>query len=286
MSEDQQHSLTLIAFVGSVFSPYYRWARRRGSANPENHCAINVALYGQGGRWAMTERGQRHCHRDSSSFVVGPSRLDWDGQCLHIRLDEVAVPWLRRLSGHIRLWPQTLFNYSVPLDASGRHRWGPLAPKAHIEVDLDQPDLKWQGQAYLDSNEGDEPLENEFHLWDWSRTQMPDGSTEVTYDLHGPDRPDRLLRLRFDADGRVTDLPDVPVRDLPPTAWRVPRRARSTDRHLPSRQLEDTPFYQRSLLARPQLGRGIHTFHETLSIPRFVSPVVQAMLPWRMPRRS
>ena len=38
-------ALTLIAFVGSVFSPYYAWARRRGQADAENHCALNLALY-------------------------------------------------------------------------------------------------------------------------------------------------------------------------------------------------------------------------------------------------
>jgi carotenoid 1,2-hydratase len=287
MSDDLQHSLTLIAFVGSVFSPYYRWARRgERLADPQNHCAINVALYGRGGRWAMTERGRRHNHRDSSSFVVGPSRLDWDGQCLHMRLNEISVPWLRPLKGHIRLWPEQLLNYSVPLDAAGRHRWGPLAPMARIEVDLSQPNLKWQGHAYLDSNEGDEPLEDAFNLWDWSRTHHPDGSTEVTYDLHGPDREDRLLRLRFDPQGRVDALDPVPAQALPRTAWRIPRRARFTDRPELAHQLEDTPFYQRCVLSRPALGAHAHTFHESLSMPRFVSPVVQAMLPWRMPRRS
>ena len=285
MSDDMQHSLTLIAFVGSVFSPYYRWARRSGAAEPENHCAINVALYGRGRRWAMTERARRHNQRDSSSFVVGPSRLDWDGQCLHMRLDEVCVPFLKPLRGHIKLWPQHTIHYSVPLDDAGRHRWGPLAPIGRIEVDLQEPQLKWQGQAYLDSNEGDEPLENAFHFWDWSRTHLKDGSTEVTYDLHGPGREDRLLRLRFDAQGEVHPLEPVPHQALPATAWRIGRRARCTDRAVVAQQLEDTPFYQRCVLARPDLGERVHTFHESLSMPRFVSPVVQAMLPWRMPRR-
>ena len=285
MSDDMQHSLTLIAFVGSVFSPYYRWARRRGDATPENHCAINVALYGRAGRWAMTERAHRHNHRDASSYVVGLSRLDWDGQCLHIRLDEVCVPWLKPLRGHIRLWPQSLSRFSVPLDEQGKHRWGPLSPVGRIEVDLQDPKLNWTGQAYLDSNEGDEPLEDAFHLWDWSRTHHADGSTEVTYDLHGPDRPDRLLRLRFDPQGQVEHLPTVPHRALPKTAWRIPRRMRSVDQPRVAQQLEDTPFYQRCLLSRPELGPRVHTFHESLSMPRFVSPVVQAMLPWRMPRR-
>ena len=33
MSDDGQHGITLIAFVGSVFSPYYAWARGRGQAH-------------------------------------------------------------------------------------------------------------------------------------------------------------------------------------------------------------------------------------------------------------
>ena len=45
MSDDGQHGITLIAFVGSVFSPYYAWARGRGRANPDDHCALNVAIY-------------------------------------------------------------------------------------------------------------------------------------------------------------------------------------------------------------------------------------------------
>jgi hypothetical protein len=47
LSDDGQYGLTVIAFIGSVFSPYYAWARRRGHglADPLNHCALNVALY-------------------------------------------------------------------------------------------------------------------------------------------------------------------------------------------------------------------------------------------------
>ena len=116
-------------------------------------------------------------------------------------------------------------------------------------------------------------------------THLKDGSTEVTYDLHGPGREDRLLRLRFDAQGEVHPLEPVPHQALPATAWRIGRRARCADRAVVAQQLEDTPFYQRCVLARPDLGERVHTFHESLSMPRFVSPVVQAMLPWRMPRR-
>jgi len=289
MSDDGEHGFTLIAFVGSVFSPYYRWARGRGEGDPENHCALNVALYGRHKRWAMTERGRRHCARDISQFVIGPSRLDWDGQCLHIHIDEISVPWLNPLRGHIRVWPQKLTNFSVALDDAGRHRWGPLAPHARVEVEMKVPGIRWHGQAYVDSNEGDEPLEAAFHHWDWSRTALPDGSTEVNYDLQWPQdsgHADRLLRLRFLPNGEVEHLPPAPVRALRRTGWRIDRRMRSEGDVAVQDQLEDTPFYQRSLLRHQWQGHTVHAFHESLSVPRFVSPWVQALLPWRMPRRA
>jgi carotenoid 1,2-hydratase len=49
--------------------------------------------------------------------------------------------------------------------------------------------------------------------------------------------------------------------------------------------LEDTPFYARSLLKTRLLGEDLTAVHETLDIPRLVSWPVQWMLPWKMPRR-
>ncbi|HTW27289.1 MAG TPA: carotenoid 1,2-hydratase, partial [Acetobacteraceae bacterium] len=56
ISDDRCHGLTVIAFIGSVFSPYYAWARRRGAADPHAYCAVNVLLHGPARRWTMTER--------------------------------------------------------------------------------------------------------------------------------------------------------------------------------------------------------------------------------------
>jgi carotenoid 1,2-hydratase len=290
MSDDGRDGLTLIAFVGSVFSPYYAWARRRGQADPEHHCALNVALYSPGAaRWCMTERGRRHCARSAREFVIGPSRLHWDGQCLQIEIDERGAPLPRRVRGRIRLWPSALQTFSTPIDSHGRHRWGPIAPGARIEVDLPEPGLRWQGHAYLDSNEGDEPVDNAFERWDWSRALAPDGSTLVHYDLQWPADPqqtERQLSLRFDAQGGVEPLPTPPAQRLPRTAWAIERRMRSAQPVRVLRQLEDTPFYQRALLELPLGQHSLMAFHETLSVPRLVQPVVQAMLPFRMPRRA
>jgi len=272
--------------VGSVFSPYYAWARRSGAADPMNHCALNVALYSPGaGRWCMTERGSSHCQRDASHFVIGPSQLHWDGHALTIDIDEVGMPLPRRVRGRVKLYPERLFNFSTALEDSGRHRWGPIAPQARVQVDLDLPRQQWQGHAYLDSNEGDEPIERGFLHWDWSRGQLADGSTAVIYDIEPDDPSAHVLALRFMPDGRVLDFQAPMQKKLPRTAWGIGRRMRSDGPVQVLQQLEDTPFYQRSVLKSRLLGEELISFHETLNVPRLVHPVVQAMLPWRMPRR-
>jgi carotenoid 1,2-hydratase len=50
------------------------------------------------------------------------------------------------------------------------------------------------------------------------------------------------------------------------------------------RTLTDAPFYARSVLDAQWLGERVTVMHESLSLARFASPWVQAMLPFRMPR--
>lgn len=270
-----------------MFSPYYAWAQAKSPANPDNYCCLNVALYHRGAnRWAMTERGQRYCERSAEHFQIGPSALHWDGQALHIDINEMTVPLPRRVRGRVTVHPHALFDFSTPLDPSGLHRWGPLAPSARVEVSLQHPEQSWQGHAYLDSNEGDEPIDRPFHEWDWSRSLMKDGSVAVMYDLQYKQGPDHLLALKFKPDGTIEHF-EAPQRvAMSSTAWRIARRMRSDHSVRVTQQLEDTPFYQRAILQSELLGEQVTSFHETLNVPRLVSPVVRAMLPWRMPRRA
>jgi carotenoid 1,2-hydratase len=246
-------------------------------------------LYGAAGRrWTMTERGKRHVQRSSAEFVVGPSRLHWDGSSLLISLDEVGVPIPRRVRGTVRVWPQALSNFVTTLDAAGRHRWGPIAPCARVEVDLQAPQVRWAGHAYLDSNEGDEPIERPFKTWDWSRSLLADGSTAVIYDVRPRHGPDRVIAQRFAADGSDTAFEPPPRQLLPRTGWRVARQMR-TDPGIPvqvEQTLEDTPFYTRSLLRSGLFGQNVTSVHESLDVPRLESLPVRFMLPWRMPRRG
>lgn len=289
LSDDGRFGLTLIAFVGSVFSPYYAWARRRGRADAQNFCAINVALYGPGARrWAMTERGTRQVQRRAAEFAVGPSAMRWDGGALHFDLHEVGMPLPRRVDGRVTVHPRGLSRFVAPLDEAGAHRWGPIAPCARVEVEMQNPALRWAGEGYLDSNEGDEPIDRPFRLWDWSRAALPDGSTAVIYDVRNKRGPDRVITQHFKPDGRSEAFDAPPRRALPRTAWRIERAMRSETDTAPRivQTLEDTPFYQRSVVESGLFGRRVLSMHETLDLPRLVSPAVQAMLPFRMPRRG
>jgi carotenoid 1,2-hydratase len=271
-----------------VFSPYYRWAlARRPRTAADDHNALNVALYGEAGkRWTMTERGRRHVRRDRNAFTLGPSAMHWDGRTLTIEIDEVAVPIPRRVRGRVRLYPEGLCCWHTGLDDGGAHRWGPIAPCARVDVEFEHPSSRWQGRAYLDSNEGDEPIESCFVDWDWSRTMLRDGSTAVIYDLRQRQGPDRVIAERFRADGSHEPFEAPPRQQLPRTRWRITRTMRSDVEH-PARvqqTLEDTPFYVRSVLGSGLLGERVTSVHETLHVPRFAAATTQFMLPWRMPR--
>lgn len=264
-----------------MFSPYYAWARRRGAAAPEQHVAVNLALYGPGGRWAMTERGAGALQRDATQLQIGPSRLAWLGDRLQVDIDERCAPLPRRLRGRLLLHPQALTGATLALDAAGRHHWSPLAPAARIEVELQDPPLRWQGRAYLDHNTGSEALEAGFEDWTWSRAAQRDGTTLIDYSTRRSDGSRMALALRVARDGGITPVQAPARQPLPRSAWGLARDAALAPTAL--RSLEDGPFYARALLTLPDGG---HAMHETLSLQRFRQPWVQLLLPFRMPRRG
>ena len=274
----------MIAFVGSVFSPYYHWAGRR---NPEEHCAVNVAVYGAGSnRWAMTERGRPMVDRHRDSLRIGPSRLDWNPDGLTIRVDERATPHFSPVRGTIRVWPDALNHRTFDLDTQGRHRWRPIAPSARVEVALDRPDATWSGNAYFDTNRGAEPLESAFVRWDWSRARLRE-STVVLYDARRRTGDPLAMALRFDRHGAVEELTPPPRVSLPAGLWRVRRgtQADTTEGVTIRRSLEDSPFYTREILDTRLFGERVEAVHESLDLDRFAHPIVKLMLPFRMPRR-
>lgn len=236
----------------------------------------------------MTERSARHLHRDQSNYSLGPTQLQWDRDHLRIDIEECCAPFPRRISGTVRVFPHALCSFVTPLDDEARHRWGPIAPCARVEVELKQPELAWKGEAYLDSNDGDEPVTRVFQAWDWSRARHSDDSVSVLYDVRQTNASERIIARRFYRDGSSSafEPPERP-QQLPRTFWRVNRSIRSDSAHSASitKTLEDGPFYARSLVKAKICGEDVMAVHETLEAQRLNSLAVRLMLPWRMPRR-
>ena len=188
------------------------------------------------------------------------------------------------MRGSVRVWPRFLGRDAHVLDAEGGHVWHPVAPRARVEVACTHPAIGWSGDGYLDHNRGGASLESGFRDWIWSRAPHGDGAV-VLYDgvRRTGERFD--LGLRFASDGTAEPFAPPPVRVIPSTRWRMARDVRSEGPARLVRTLEDAPFYARSAIGQRLLGEDVVGVHETLSLDRFRHPLVQAMLPFRMPRR-
>ena len=284
LSDDGTHGITVIAFLGSVFSPYYAFARRKGPADPLDHCSINVSIYRKGGnRWAMTERPHGAVERRTNSLSIGPSHLHWDGDCLTITIDEITVPIPRRIRGTVRVRPDAITQQGFVLNSQGDHNWWPIAPSAHVEVALQRPDLQWQGRGYFDTNQGSAPVEAGFSDWQWACGPTRNGAV-ILYEALRRDGGVTNLALEIDQQGRVQNFEPPPVRKLKRTGWRVGRSIRSDRDASVVRTLQDSPFYARSVVSASLRDEPLVMMHESLSLDRFKMPIVQAMLPFRMPR--
>lgn len=287
VSDDGRFGFSIIAMIGSVFSPYYAWSGRH---EPHNHVALNVGLYGKGVRsWSLTERGKGALQQSTDELIIGPSQVIRRGDCLEIAIEEWNVPIPRRLRGTIRLKIPAVTKSAFKLDHAGRHYWQPVAPMALAEVEFDKPDMSWQGHAYLDSNWGSEPLEAGFQFWNWSRSATRQGAG-IYYDAVLKNGAPSRLALHFDRSGQVQtcEMPDS-VELNPGPIWRMQRTtpAFANDPKPKTLQmLEDTPFYTRSQIASHFHNEPVTAVHESLDLRRFSKNWVRFLLPFRMPRRS
>lgn len=287
LSDDGRYGLTIIAFIGSVFSPYYK---RQGREDPLDHCSINVAVYNPNRHlWAMTERGRKAVSRSCEHFRVGKSQLSWDGTALNIDIDERTALIPTAVRGRIRVEPYYLNDRDFSIDREGRHRWRPIAPRCHVEAHFDKPSVSWTGHGYLDTNTGTEGLEDGFAFWDWTRLDCPNGDRRVFYNTIDPAGAEKTLALQFKPDGRVLETSLPPISPIPRTLiWRMKRQSHADQGYSACvvKTLEDTPFYSRSVVETVIGGQYCRGVNESLSGPRFGSAIVQRMLPYRMPRKT
>ena len=311
ISEDQSYSLSMIIFVGHVFSPYYYKARQRElndlKLRPESFCAFNISLHalnksavnqlGSPSLWVLNEYSAEALalspeliKRDQHCFKINQSMWHQSDDEITISINEVTKAFFQRMSnkiiGQVQLKLPRRFHHEINLDHTGKHKWMAVAPSADVVVSLEQPNLSFRGQAYHDSNWGDEPLENAFKSWTWSRAELNEG-TCVLYDIneHGKDVNPRALF--FSHQGTVEELDKKFVSSsLPKGLWGVhrPNRADHSDLAHLHKTLVDSPLYTRDLVHTELLGEKTLAMYESLNLHRFEQSWVRFLLPFRIRR--
>ena len=317
LSDDGSRALSVIFFVGSVFSPDYAARLRRGEpARAEEHVAVNVALYDRGKQiaWVMSEYGPDALHAgndDDDDDDDGPRIADSTVERLangglRLTLRERTAPFLvalagvgARLEGTIELEP-----HAPPLDAielaggAERHTWQARMPRARARVRFTRPDWSFDGVGYHDVNHGDGRLERAFSSWSWARFHDA-ARTTILYALHERDRPARALVVdaRVDRPAIVRPallLPEGERRrapwGLPLPRWFALESEGATLRCSAGRLYEASPFYARYAAAlavrggaEPRETRGVG---EYLDLDRFDSRGIQFLLRFKTRRSS
>jgi carotenoid 1,2-hydratase len=283
ISDDGERAISVIAFIGSVFSPWYRWSGRR---DPWDHVCINVATYGPGARFTMTDRGRPAVRVSSDTFQVGPSSCHWDGAQMVIDIDEVAsLPLVGRVRGRVVLRPQALTEVELALTPDGSHHWRPFAPVARISVDLGARG-QWEGHGYFDHNRGTRALEDDFRFWTWGRFPHKGGAS-LFYDAVRRDGSVLGAALHVDAEGGATPFEAPPLTRFARSRWAVRRETRADPGAEPRQVMPmlDAPFYCRSVVETRLEGEVVQGVHEALDLDRFRKPWLMPMLAMRVPRR-
>ncbi|WP_424180429.1 carotenoid 1,2-hydratase [Yoonia sp. TsM2_T14_4] len=285
MSACGTKAVSVIGFIGSVFSPWYAWS---GRGDPANHCCINVATYGPGGRFTMTDRGRQALRTSTDTLQVGPSSMHWNGKALVIDINEISgPPVISRVQGQITITPRAVTSVELPLTPDGAHVWRPFAPSSDITVDLAAKGWQWSGHGYFDANFGTRPLEDDFKFWTWGRYPTKAGATCI-YDATRRDGSMLETAIAFEHDGTARQVSAPPRVPFKSSGWRIRRETRADPGIAPRQVLGmlDAPFYSRSAVQTVLDGETVTGVHEALDLDRYASPLIKPMLAFRVPRRA
>lgn len=285
VSDEGTRAVSVIGFIGSVFSPWYAWS---GRDDPANNCCINVATYGAGGRFAMTDRGSTALRRSADCLQVGPSSMNWTGNALVIDIDEVSsLPLISRMRGQITLTPPATTSIELPLTPDGAHVWRPFAPIARIAVNLEAKGWQFEGHGYFDSNFGTRPLESDFKTWNWARYPTKTGAT-CFYDAARRDGTHLETAISFEPNGETRHVEAPRATPFKRTLWALRRETRADVGIMPTqvKAMLDAPFYSRAVVETQINGEVVQGVHEALDLNRYGSPLLKPMLAVRVPRRK
>jgi carotenoid 1,2-hydratase len=263
-------------FNGSVFSPSYAARLRRGEpALPEEHPAVNLALYedGRPRAWVMSEYGRDAWHGE---VAIADSRLA--GLKLEIR--DRSAPFLAslagvgaRVEGSVELEALSAPLQEVALDAGKQHRWQVIVPRGRVRVRFTRPRFEFEGVGYHDINHGDSRLEAAFSRWSWARFHEKE-RTVVLYSARERSGAARALVVD-DCDPRSAEVAEGEPRSvgwgLHMPEWFSAGGLRCQTKEL----LQVAPFYARysALLDGRVAGMG-----EYLDLDRFARPGLQFLL--------
>jgi carotenoid 1,2-hydratase len=284
LSDDGRRGLTAILFNGSVFSPAYAARLRRGEpALPEEHPAVNLALY-EGGRqraWVMSEYGREAWRGEVS---VAESRLS--GLKLEIR--DRSAPFLASLAGvgspvegTVELEPLSAPLPEMFLDGERHHRWQVIVPRGRVRVRFTKPRFEFEGVGYHDINQGDSRLEAAFSRWSWARFHEK-ARTVVLYSAREKSGAARALVVDDSDPREVAAASEGELRNV---GWglRMPEWFSVGGlRCAPTKFLQVAPFYARysaRLDGREAVGMG-----EYLDLERFARPGIQFLLRFKTRR--
>jgi carotenoid 1,2-hydratase len=306
LSQDGERALTAIFFIGSVFSPSYALRLRRGEpARPEEHVAVNLALYERGRQvaWVMSEYGAGDLGEGGEAGPrIGQSAIERDGAGLRVTLRERSAPFFASLAGRwagapvegtVQLEP--LADGFAPVElacADGkRHGWQVVMPRARVRVRFARPDFNFDGVGYHDVNHGEGRLEDAFAKWSWARFHTGE-RTVVLYAAE--ERCGRRRALVVDGDGQARDV--APAGEGEPRrvgwglslpAWFALPSATGTLRCAPTQMVEVAPFYARYLgTLTDGAGPVVTGLGEHLDLDRFRDRGVQFLLRFKTRRVS
>ena len=248
---------------------------------------MNVATYGKGGRFAMTDRGTSALRQSKDCLQVGPSSMRWTNDKLVIEINEVSsLPLISRMRGQIIVTPSAVTSIELPLTTGGEHVWRPFAPIADISVQLEAKGWQFEGHGYFDSNFGIRPLEHDFNTWTWARYPTANGAT-CFYDAQRRDGSVLDTAINFHPKGSARHVPAPPATAFKRTLWALRRDTRADVGFMPKqiKPMLDAPFYSRSVVETQIDGEKVQGVHEALDLRRYANPLLKPMLAVRVPRR-